>query len=185
MTVGTLACAFRTQRIADGFRVVPTSWDDVKNMRPARPLAGLANHLRTSRLRVGKAWSSTPACRATARRTVRSSGSTRSRPTDECLPSEPLSGHHGSQADLDVKGPQRSLKRSQLCLYLDDQQRSRPGVPSQDVDGTSISESGEGHLEFDLPSQLAKHIADGANQRGVAFVEQSVERGTVPFSEET
>ena len=103
----------------------------------------------------------------------------------ECLPPEPLSGHHGSQANLHVKGPQRSLKRSQLCLYLNDQQRSRPGVPSQDVDRTSISESGEGHLEFDLPSQLAKHIADGANQRGVAFVQQSVERGAVPLSEET
>ena len=49
-------------------------------MRPARPLAGLAN--RTHLAIAGwQSWVEHPACRATARRTVRSSGSTRSRPT--------------------------------------------------------------------------------------------------------
>jgi hypothetical protein len=117
-------------------------------------------------------------CHAAARRSF--VGQDQKPSNDGGLPAESFEGNARCQAHLHVVTAQRFLDGRQLRLELNYEERSRPRVPSEQVDRSAFSEDRECDLRHDDPARVLEIAHHPGAQAGVSLIEQSVEVSSTP-----
>lgn len=97
---------------------------------------------------------------------------------------ERLPREHRREPRLYVQRAQRLLDGSEIHFRLGYEQRSARRVQCEDVDGAAAAVVGEGHLDGGLPSGRGKQADEGRAQGSVPFVEEPIERSTLPLRPE-
>jgi hypothetical protein len=89
-----------------------------------------------------------------------------------------------AETELPIKRCEHRLLVRDHGFDFDDQDDPFAWVPSEDVNGTSLSANPERHLDRDIPSVGSQHPGDGLDNARVLAIEQSIERLPVPAEPE-
>jgi hypothetical protein len=110
----------------------------------------------------------------------RETGQDEETPDRPGVPAELLHSDAASQPGLFVVLPQRLLHRDEVCLDLDDEERSSAFMPSEQVDRSTFTVDRIRDLGPDIPAACPKKLSRLADQRRVVLIEHSIEVAASP-----